>query len=259
MVNKEVEEYDSFFKRIMGAQGYSGIYIQKGEDHKRDGVAIFYKPKLAEFLDEEFIALNDRGHPESTRGGQRLKCDSVAILAAFKISKPFNHIVIIANAHLKSGEPDLWGDVRLAQTDTLMLFLAFFWRRVSGIYECNPSVILAGDFNSNPSSEVYGYLNSKTIALTMSPFGEDHDKENQADFKLRSVYGLTKREPRFTKYAPGSAETMDYVFFKPSEFTSPVKLLELPEVVDFLPSEGHPSDHLPIGVEFEIKQSKTTK
>lgn len=43
---QEVEEYDSFFKRIMGAQGYSGIYIQKGEDHKRDGVAIFYKPKL---------------------------------------------------------------------------------------------------------------------------------------------------------------------------------------------------------------------
>lgn len=80
-------------------------------------------------------------------------------------------------------------------------------------------------------------------------------EEEESDFGLCSAYGTTKGEPKFTKYVPGFAETLDYVFFTPSDFISPVKLLDSPDVVDFLPNKSHPSDHLPIGVEFEINRN----
>lgn len=90
---------------------------------------------------------------------------------------------------------------------------------------------------------MYEYLNSV------------RGEEVEDDIDLRSVYGSTKGEPRFTKCVPGFAETLDYVFYTHSEIISPVKLLDWPDEVDFLPNNSHPSDHLPIGVEFEINRN----
>jgi mRNA deadenylase 3'-5' endonuclease subunit Ccr4 len=41
---QEVDEYDSFYRNNMDSLGYSGIYIQRTGQRKRDGCAIFYKP-----------------------------------------------------------------------------------------------------------------------------------------------------------------------------------------------------------------------
>lgn len=41
---QEVDEYDSFYRSNMESLGYSGIYIQRTGQRKRDGCAIFYKP-----------------------------------------------------------------------------------------------------------------------------------------------------------------------------------------------------------------------
>lgn len=42
--SQEVDEYDSFYRNNMESLGYSGIYIQRTGQRKRDGCAIFYKP-----------------------------------------------------------------------------------------------------------------------------------------------------------------------------------------------------------------------
>lgn len=42
--SQEVDEYDSFYRNNMDSLGYSGIYIQRTGQRKRDGCAIFYKP-----------------------------------------------------------------------------------------------------------------------------------------------------------------------------------------------------------------------
>ncbi|KAL9858296.1 putative poly(A)-specific ribonuclease [Arabidopsis thaliana] len=120
---------------------------------------------------------------------QKLKCNCLGILAAFKILKPFNHVVIVATTHLKSGKPDEWNDVKLAQAKSLMFRLAMFKRTISAVENCSPSVILAGDFNSNPSNN---------IPIVWPLGGEEED----TGFGLCSAYGFTKGEPKLTKYVP---------------------------------------------------------
>ncbi|KAJ0233123.1 Alkylated DNA repair protein ALKBH8 [Hirschfeldia incana] len=56
---QEVDEYDSFYRKNMESLGYSGIYIQRTGQRKRDGCAIFYKPSCAELVTKERIEYND--------------------------------------------------------------------------------------------------------------------------------------------------------------------------------------------------------
>lgn len=74
---------------------------------------------------------------------------------------------------------------------------------------------------------------------------------------LCSVYACTRGEPPFTNCTPGFTGTLDYILFSPSDHIKPISFLELPDsnapdVDGGLPNYFHPSDHLPIGVEFEI-------
>nr|AAG51265.1 hypothetical protein [Arabidopsis thaliana] len=244
---QEVDEYHSFFDRNMEAQGYSGIPIENKEGYE---CAIFFKPKFAEFITYqttriqgytkyENLCVAPSSSTVSSESSDVVNAEELSVvMVAFKILKPFNHVVIIASSHLKSGKPDRWDDLKLAQVKTLMTELASFKEIISALTNCSPSVILAGDFNSKPY--VHKYINSDNIP---------------SDIDLRSVYEFTKGEPRFTNNVPGFAETLDYMFYTHSEIISPVKLLDSPDEVDFLPNEIHPSDHLPIGVEFEINRN----
>ncbi|XP_031741588.1 carbon catabolite repressor protein 4 homolog 4-like [Cucumis sativus] len=91
----------------------------------------------------------DRGDPNDPR--VRLKRDCVGIMAAFKLGQPFHHVVILANTHL-CWDPE-WADVKLAQAKYLLSRLARFKSLVAEKFECTPSVLLAGDFNSTPGDK----------------------------------------------------------------------------------------------------------
>lgn len=72
-----------------------------------------------------------------------------------------------------------------------------------------------------------------------------------------SFYAHTRGEPPFTNCTPDFTDTLDYILFSPSDDIRPVSYLELPEpespdVIGGLPNYHHPSDHLPIGAEFEV-------
>ncbi|KAG6687568.1 hypothetical protein I3842_11G078400 [Carya illinoinensis] len=278
---QEVDEYDSFYKGQMESLGYSSIYVQRS-GQKRDGCGIFYKPDSAELVLEENIEYNDLvnsvqyGHDDvltkGNRGAEpkngsalkkaadergdpndpsvRLKRDCVGIMAAFKLKDPPHHVVVVANTHLY-WDPE-WADVKLAQAKYLLSRLAQFKELVSNRLECIPSVIVAGDFNSTPGDKVYQYLISGNPSL--APVVECLE---DIPIPLCSVYAFTKGEPQFTNCTPGFTGTLDYIFFSPNDNIKPVSFLELPEpdspdVVEGLPNYSHPSDHLPIGAEFEI-------
>ncbi|GKU95977.1 hypothetical protein SLEP1_g9264 [Rubroshorea leprosula] len=282
---QEVDEYDSFYKRNMEGLGYSSIYIQRS-GKKRDGCGIFYKHERAELLLEETIEYNDLvdlavqdetslsgnrqietlpsgnnvadqknaentpedcGDPNDPR--VRLKRDCVGIMAAFRLKDPFDHIVIVANTHIY-WDPE-WIDVKLAQAKYLLSRLAQFKSLVTDRFDYTPSVILAGDFNSTPGDKVYQYLISGNSSVPLVECMEE------LPIPLSSVYAFTRGEPTFTNCTPDFTNTLDYIFFSPSDFMKPVSILELPEldapdVVGGLPNYSHPSDHLPIGAEFEI-------
>ncbi|KAF2591081.1 hypothetical protein F2Q70_00039061, partial [Brassica cretica] len=274
---QEVDEYDSFYRKNMESLGYSGIYIQRTGQRKRDGCAIFFKPSCAELVTKERIEYNDlldeqkietsneaKGDEKEAKehSGKdsrdlndpqvRLKRDCVGIMAAFRINKPFHHMVIVANTHLY-WDPEL-ADVKLAQAKYLLSRLAQFKTLISDEFECTPSLLLAGDFNSIPGDMVYSYL----VSGYKKP-AETIEEEEVAPIPMCSVYEVTRGEPKFTNCTPGFTNTLDYIFFSPSDFIKPVSILQLPEpespdVVGFLPNDHHSSDHLPIGAEFEISR-----
>ncbi|KAI9177359.1 hypothetical protein LWI28_014169 [Acer negundo] len=281
-------DHDDFYKRIMETDGYSSIYIQRS-GQKRDGCGIFYKQNRSELLLQERIEYNDlvnsiqdevvscddeqsnmlaKGNKDAPKDGSshqndtsknhgdlsdpcvRLKRDCVGIMAAFRLKSPFDHVIVVANTHLY-WDPEL-ADVKLAQAKYLLSRLAQFKTLVSHKFECLPSVIVAGDFNSVPNDKVYQYLVSG-----YSSSAQQEEILEELPIPLCSVYAFTRGEPPFTNCTPDFTDTLDYIFFSPSDSIKPVSILELPkkdspEVVGCLPNQYHPSDHLPIGAEFEI-------
>ncbi|XP_057448796.1 carbon catabolite repressor protein 4 homolog 4 isoform X2 [Lotus japonicus] len=286
---QEVDEFDKFYKGSMQALGYSSIYMKRN-GQKRDGCGLFYKHDRAELVLEEKIEYNDlvksiqdgsssdndepsnvqtvqpdkrknvppkngpksgkedRGDPNDPR--VRLKRDCVGILAAFKFKDPSHPVVIVANTHLY-WDPE-WADVKLAQANYLLSRLAQFKTLVSERYECMPEVIVAGDFNSTPGDKVYQCLISGNPSSGLLP-----DCIEKAPIPLCSAYASTRGEPPFTNYTPGFTGTLDHILFCPSDHIKPISYLELPDsdatdIAGGLPNFSHPSDHLPIGAEFEI-------
>ncbi|KAF8398756.1 hypothetical protein HHK36_014614 [Tetracentron sinense] len=285
---QELDEFDGFYKGIMESYGYSSIYIQRS-GQKRDGCGIFYKHNSAELILEEEISYNDlvdsiqngatlcldknndalvsgnreaalmkgltlkeglSGHGDPNDPVVRLKRDCVGIMAAFKLGDPSHHLVIVANTHLY-WDPE-WADVKLAQAKYLLVRLAQFKATVTDKFDCTPSVIVAGDFNSIPGDEVYQYVVSGNSSSMPSL-----DHSEKLPIPLCSVYAFIGGEPRYTNYTPDFTNTLDYIFFSPSGCLKPVSFLELPEsdstdVIGGLPNYHHPSDHLPIGADFEV-------
>ncbi|WJX61466.1 poly(A)-specific ribonuclease [Trifolium repens] len=289
---QELDEFDSFYKVKMQELGYSSIYMKRSGDKKRDGCGLFYKHDRAELVLEEKIEYNDlvksvqdgnssnddehgnvqtsqpdkqkddmtksgpksgtedRGDPNDPR--VRLKRDCVGILAAFKFKGPSHQFLIVTNTHIY-WDPE-WADVKLAQAKYLLSRLAQFKTLVSDKYECTPEVIVAGDFNSQPGDMVYQYLISGNPSSELTT-----DYVEERPIPLSSVYASTKGEPPFTNYTPGFTGTLDYILFLPSDYIKPISYLELPDseaadIVGGLPNFSHPSDHLPIGAEFEINK-----
>ncbi|XP_019234873.1 PREDICTED: carbon catabolite repressor protein 4 homolog 4 isoform X2 [Nicotiana attenuata] len=284
---QELDEYDSFYKRNIESFGYSSIYVQRS-GQKRDGCGIFYKQDCAELVIEEKIDYNDlvpsiqydtastdkeanlpadgnkkleskdlsSKNSQADRGDLndpriRLKRDCVGIMAAFRLKDPCQ-LIIVANTHIY-WDPEL-ADVKLAQARYLLSRLAQFKLLVSDKFDCSPSVVVAGDFNSTPGDQVYQCLISGSSLVGTLPESSD-----DMPIPLCSVYASTKGEPHFTNCTPGFTGTLDYILFSPSGDIKPVSYLELPEpeasdVQGGLPNYYHPSDHLPIGAEFEIVQ-----
>lgn len=274
MCIQELDEYETFYKKNMESSGYSSIYLQRSGD-KRDGCGIFYKPKSVELIQKEVIHYNDlvetygpndiinsapsnnsspteesSGKEDNRKCGDpndprvRLKRDCVGLLAAFKLSDPCDHILIVANTHIY-WDPE-WIDVKLAQAKYLLLKVAEFENIISSKFTCKPSVIIAGDFNSTPGDKVYNYLLSASSESTDEP-----------PIKLCSLYAANGGEPEFTNCTPGFTGTLDYIFLSDGSAIKPTSLLRVPrggsaDVEGGLPNFHHPSDHLPIGADFRV-------
>lgn len=288
---QELDEFETFYKGNMDKQGYSSVYIQRS-GRKRDGCGIFYKRERAELILEESIdyndlvpadedpensdkvkdeenlstnnsrgspqtnLLDDRGDPEDPR--VRLKRDCVGLLTAFKLLEPPHHVIVLANTHIY-WDP-AWADVKLAQAKYLLLRVTQFKDTVSERFSCKPLVIVAGDFNSTPGDEVYRYLTSGSSELSKgySSIGNEPEASEQSPIALHSLYSFIGGEPPFTNYTPGFTGTLDYILFSSSEHMQPVSFIKLPsaeslDILGGLPNENHPSDHLPIGADFEIR------
>ncbi|KAK2641667.1 hypothetical protein Ddye_023430 [Dipteronia dyeriana] len=127
---------------------------------------------------------------------------------------------------------------------------------------------MAGDFNLITNSSVYQYLisshpDSKLWIENNEAGTEVESFEEPAPMPLGSVYAVANgREPKFTNCKPEFKNTLDYIFFSPSRLITLISVLNLPDsiksadVIGGLPNFYHPSDHLPVAAEFEIRKIK---
>ncbi|KAL6610035.1 hypothetical protein ACP70R_040004 [Stipagrostis hirtigluma subsp. patula] len=262
MCIQELDEYDTFYKKNMENSGYSSIYIQRSGD-KRDGCGIFYKPKSAELVQKESIHYNDLvGKYAPTDHVDNVSSNNSSPEEETNAKTDNNKHGDLNDPHL---DPELI-DVKLAQAKYLLSRVSQFERLVSNKFNCKPSVIIAGDFNSTPGDKL-------SILLLCAPIGErDFDlminvynylvsanleSADEAPINLRSLYAANGGEPEFTNYTPGFTGTLDYIFLSDGSSIKPTSLLRLPrgdaaDVQGGLPNFQHPSDHLPIGADFLV-------
>uniref|UniRef100_A0A0D9WG34 Endonuclease/exonuclease/phosphatase domain-containing protein n=1 Tax=Leersia perrieri TaxID=77586 RepID=A0A0D9WG34_9ORYZ len=228
MCIQELDEYDTFYKKNMENSGYASIYIQRSRD-KRDGCGIFYKSKSMELVQKEGIHYNDLVEKYvHTDHVDSVTSNNSSTKEASK--KPDNN---------KHGDPN---DPRFRlKRDSVGLLAAF---------KLNDPLIIAGDFNSTPGDKVYNYIVSANSECT-----------DEVPIKLRSLYAANGGEPEFTNCTPGFTGTLDYIFLSDGSSVKPTSLLRLPrgdsvDVEGGLPNFQHPSDHLPIGADFQVLSSE---
>lgn len=124
----------------------------------------------------------------------------------------------------------------------------------------NFPVVICGDFNATPKSDVYKlYANAGTLhKMTIGDPPKEHSIFHQ--MKLTSAYnrysGQENTEPEFTIFNEFEKDCHDYIWYSP-EYLNPLNVLELPTKEQLtqgccLPNQSVPSDHLPMMCEFEM-------
>jgi CCR4-NOT transcription complex subunit 6 len=178
----QTDHYEQDINPLMQEMGYDGIFKQKSRESmghygKVDGCATFWKKNkfimtenyTIEFNECARRAASDMGLDESEyrRYMNRLSRDNIAqivVLDTMARSRQ-SSLLCVANTHLYSNHT--CPDVKLWQTMTLMRELDRF------VLTRDVSLILCGDFNSEPESAVYEVCTLPYLASTL-PYLQFH-------------------------------------------------------------------------------------
>ena len=233
-----LEEVDQFqyIKDMMSKAGYDGCFFPKPDspclysevNYGPDGCSVFWKSDQLKLLQQTDIVLE-------REDGQ--KSNQVAILCKFTYLATQKEF-FVAVTHLKSKTP--YWQLRHEQGKFLEKVLS------ANVTESSPLVV-CGDFNAEPSEQVYAVFQSSKLGLC-SAYCQLSDKLEEPQYTTWKIRG----GPKGNKEA---VQCIDYVWYT-SKHLQPVALLKFPsgEEIgkDRLPSLTYPSDHLSLVVDFAI-------
>ncbi|KAK3093393.1 hypothetical protein FSP39_015000 [Pinctada imbricata] len=143
--------YEGFFVPKFKELGYRGVFKQR-TGGKHDGCAIMYNKDLFEREQVQEVEYLQRQFPILDR-------DNVGLIVKLKpLQRKSEESLFIANTHLLYNPAR--GDVKLAQ---LMLLLAELDRiscaqNRQTTSKADSPIIICGDFNSTPSSDIYKFI-----------------------------------------------------------------------------------------------------
>ncbi|XP_023131802.2 nocturnin isoform X1 [Amphiprion ocellaris] len=231
---QEVDHYYDTFLPIMTSLGYHGSFLAKPwspcldveQNNGPDGCALFYHRSRFSLQDTVHLRLS----------AMMLPTNQVAIVQTLNCQVT-GRWLCVAVTHLKARSG--WERLRSAQGADLLQSLRSITSRGSGQSEAASGavpLVVCGDFNAEPSEDVYRRFSSSPLGLSSA-------------YKLLSSDGQT--EPAYTtwKIRPSgeSCSTLDYIWYT-QEALSVESLLDIPteEQIgpDRLPSYHYPSDHL---------------
>jgi len=188
--------------------------------------------------------------------------------------KSTGNLLLVGNTHLVAPRGDSDHERKLAQIQQMTAGFQALAKEVQAyaVDGVRPGVVLLGDFNATPDSELYELLSTKQVCdermrnLTEKGLKGSEGKvkkvpfssPNTAGLHLQSVHTvLGGEEPQFTNYTEGFKGCLDYITFEPEglrcagvgEFPSEGILKR--ELA--LPNSDLPSDHLPVMCRLEFE------
>lgn len=193
-------------RTFLGARGYAAEYARKYAQ-RPDGVAIFYRREMFEWLGARVIAYADGGGVAPDTGH----------VAMFALLRSAGGILGVINSHLTWDPPNTprAAQIGLRQVQQLL----------SEYENCNSDArgwIIGGDFNAAPASE---------IVLLVEEAGLNCAHRDLTD--------------ALTCNMGARARMIDYLFYSPALHADPVAPARIDDQT-ILPSAEQPSDHVAI-------------
>ncbi|XP_051774240.1 nocturnin isoform X1 [Ctenopharyngodon idella] len=249
---QEVDHYFDTFQPVLASLGYQSSFCPKPcspcldvhNNNGPDGCALFFNRRRFQLLHTTHLRLS----------AMMLKTNQVAIVATLRC-RLTGRVFCVAVTHLKARSG--WEAFRSAQGAHLLQQLRDITaqsypemdqenRTRVGDGEEGIPLVVCGDFNAEPSEEVYR-------RFMTSPLGLD------SAYKCLSEDGTT--EPPYTswKIRPSgeSCSTLDYIWYSERAFQVDA-VLRIPSEEqigpDRLPSYNYPSDHLSLVCDLSFSQ-----
>lgn len=258
---------------MLATLGYDGVFFPKPdspclyieENNGPDGCAIFYRTSQFEMVSCMTRVLEV----------WRVQSNQVAIAAVLRVRES-GYEFCVGTTHLKARHGALLSKLRNEQGKDLMRF-------VKDVAKGRP-VLLAGDFNAEPSEPVYStLLNNKDLGLSSAyaellsitstravdkvdappktENGESIAEPDDTAVPLTRAEIMARNEPSYTtwKIREDGGEVchcIDYVFYSRNQFTVD-NCLMFPGAGEVgknrVPSFKYPSDHFSLVCDFKIR------
>ncbi|KAL4499815.1 hypothetical protein ABPG72_015164 [Tetrahymena utriculariae] len=258
---QEVDHIEDFYYYQFQDLGYQIQYAL--QPYKTEGILVMFKKDKFKMIYEHFVDFNYE-IPDTFNKTHYQRNNKALIIQLKHLNSDLK--IVIANTHL------FWDsqneEILLLQTAQLLKYL-------TQNYKEDENIILCGDFNSMPSSNIIKYITDKKELqlsrveqqLQNNVFIKDmmaiHNMFSQMNLiNLKSSYDdylKTRKHPEFTNYTQDFKGTLDYIFYNPN--MKQFQLSDIREIpIDLikkeqgLPSQHYPSDHLPITTIFSIVQ-----
>lgn len=263
---QEADNFDEFFRgamRRIGFDRYTLVHRTSVRKAKRDASVIFWKSKDFVFVEEEAVEFNDLDKDERLRNYRPRISDPEYFIrdcvGGMVVLRPKKDVgsttrkgVIIATCHLFWNP--VYPDVKILQAWWMLKQVA----RLKDKY--GYPVIIGGDFNSTPTSEVVEMITTGLVPRSHADISHVPDGVldllTPVPLRLHSAYGDTVTMTNFT---PPFTDVIDYVFL--DENVEAVRLLEVPSKMSIsdtldvtgFPAGEWPSDHIALGVEIQLQ------
>lgn len=240
---QEVDHYFDTFQPVLARLGYQSSFCPKPcspcldvhNNNGPDGCALFFSRQRFQLLQTNHLRLS----------AMMLKTNQVAIVATLRC-RLTGQTFCVAVTHLKARSG--WEAFRSAQGAHLLQQLRNITNQSYPEMDQEEGIplVVCGDFNAEPSEEVYR-------RFMTSPLGLD------SAYKCLSEDGTT--EPPYTswKIRPSgeSCSTLDYIWYTERSFRVDA-VLRIPSEgqigLDRLPSYHYPSDHLSLVCDLSFNQ-----
>ncbi|XP_040904214.1 nocturnin [Toxotes jaculatrix] len=240
---QEVDHYYDTFQPIMASLGYHGSFLAKPwspcldveQNNGPDGCALFYRRSRFSLQSTAHLRLS----------AMMLPTNQVAIVQTLNC-RVTGRRLCVAVTHLKARSG--WERLRSAQGADLLQSLRSITSRGGQSEAASAAIplVVCGDFNAEPSEDVYRRFSSSPLGLSSA-------------YKLLSSDGQT--EPAYTtwKIRPSgeSCSTLDYIWYTHDALRVDC-LLDIPteEQIgpDRLPSYHYPSDHLSLLCDISFRE-----